>query len=225
MFMRAKKAKTEIRRAQIAEAALNLVDRHGFQGLNYARLADAVGVVPSGLYRHYPDKDRIIEAVLDLIQQRLEANVARVRREPGNALQRLNTLLDLHVRLVLRKSFIPRVVFSEEVLAHNSHRRRMYGIVCRYLAAVGEIIEEGQSEGMVRPDIDPKAARQLFLGVIQPAVLLWTMSKGEFDIAAQTKACLVLFFQAIGSEAAIQQLQTWPPSTSGSGLTEKEKSA
>jgi len=97
--MRAKKAKTEIRRAQIAEAALGLVERHGLKGLNYTRLAGAVGVVPSGLYRHYPDKNCIIEAVLDLIQQRLEANVTRVRREPGNALQRLHTLLNLHVRL------------------------------------------------------------------------------------------------------------------------------
>jgi AcrR family transcriptional regulator len=222
--MRAKKAKTEIRRAQIAEAALGLVDRHGFKGLNYTRLADAVGVVPSGLYRHYPDKNRIIEAVLDLIQQRLEANVARVRREPGNALQRLSTLLNLHVRLVLQKSFIPRVVFSEEVLADNSHSPRMYGIVSQYLTAVEEIIKEGQTERMVRSDIDPRAARHLFFGVIQPAVLLWTMTKGEFDIAAQTKACWGLFIQAIGSEAAIQQLQTWPPPFSGSGLTEKEKS-
>lgn len=222
--MRAKKTKTEVRRTQIAEAALGLVDRHGFQGLNYTRLADAVGVVPSGLYRHYPDKNRIIEAVLDLIQQRLEANVARVQRESGTALQQLKTLLDLHVRLVLQKSFIPRVVFSEEVLTGNSHSLRMYRIVRKYLAAVEEIIGQGQSEGLILPNIDAKAVSHLFLGVIQPAVLLWTMSKGNFDIAAQTQACWTLFIQSIESEAATQQLQTRPPAFSGNGPTEKEKS-
>jgi AcrR family transcriptional regulator len=129
--MRAKKTKTAVRRSQIAEAALGLVERHGFQGLNFSRLADAVGVVPSGLYRHYTDKDRIIEAVVDLIQQRLEANVAQVRGEAQNALLRLKTLLDLHVRLVLQKSFIPRVVFSEEVLAGNCLRGRL--VVIKWL--------------------------------------------------------------------------------------------
>jgi AcrR family transcriptional regulator len=206
--MRAKKTETAVRRTQIAEAALGLVHRHGFQGLNYTRLADAVGVVPSGLYRHYSDKDRIIEAVLDLIRQRLEANVTRVRRRPRTALQRLKTLLDLHVRLVLQNSFIPRVVFSEEVLAGNSHSQNMNRIVQKYLAAVEEIIKEGQSEGLVQPDIDPKAASQLFLGVIQPAVLLWTMSRGEFDIAAQSKGCWALFIRAIGSHPGVQQPAT-----------------
>jgi AcrR family transcriptional regulator len=221
--MRAKKTNTEVRRTQIAEAALRLVDRHGFQGLTYTRLADAVGVVPSGLYRHYPDKDCILEAVLALIQQRLEANVAQVQRDAGTALQRLKTLLDLHVRLVLQESFIPRVVFSEEVLAGNSHSLQMYRIVRKYLAAVEEIIGQGQSEGLIRPNIDAKAASHLFLGVIQPAVLLWTMSKGKFDIAAQTQACWSLFIQSIESETATQQLQTWPPPFLGNGHTKKEK--
>lgn len=222
--MRAKKTKTELRRTQIAEAALGLVERHGFQGLSYTRLADAVGVVPSGLYRHYSDKDRIIEAVLDLIKQRLEANVARVRREPGTALQRLKTLLDLHVRLGVQKSFIPRVVFSDELLASNSHSVRMYRIVQKYLAAVEEIIKEGQAERVVRPDVAPRAACHLFLGVVQPAILLWTMSSGEFDVAAQTKMCWPLFVRAIGSDLAIQELENWPHPCSGRGLKEKEKS-
>jgi AcrR family transcriptional regulator len=200
--MRAKKAKTELRRTQIASAALSLVERHGLRGLNCARLAEAVGVVPSALYRHYPDKDRVIDAVLDLIQGRMAENVAMARTETGNALHRLRALLDRHVALVLKSSFIPRVVFSEEVLQRDSaHSQRMYQIVDQYLSGVEAIIREGQIEGAVRTDIDPKAARQLFLGVIQPSILLWTMSDGRFDLRAQTEACWLLFIQAIGTAA------------------------
>ena len=62
--MRARKTKTEVRQEQIAQAALGVVERHGLRGLNVARVAKAVGVVPSCLYRHYPGKDGVLDTVL-----------------------------------------------------------------------------------------------------------------------------------------------------------------
>ena len=59
--MRAAKVNTEIRQDQIARAALALIARDGFQWLNMAGLAREVGVVPSGIYRHYRNKDEVLE--------------------------------------------------------------------------------------------------------------------------------------------------------------------
>jgi AcrR family transcriptional regulator len=175
------------------------VERHGLRGLNVGRVAKAVGVVPSALYRHYPGKDGLIETVLDLIVNRMEANVAQARSNGGSALDRLHGLLTRHVELVRRNSAIPRVVFSDELLhGKPAHRRRMYGITRGYLQEVEEIIRDGQREGNIRPGVDPEAASVLFLGLIQPGVVLWAMSGGEFDIAAHAEAGWKLFCEAVG---------------------------
>lgn len=197
--MRAKKTKTEIRREQIAQAALGVVERHGLRGLNVARVAKAVGVVASGLYRHYPDKDGVLDSVLNLIAARMEANVAHARSNGGSALDRLHGLLVRHVELVRRNSAIPRVVFSEELLhGRAAHRRRMFGIIRGYLRQVEELVREGQREGCIRAGVDPEAASVLFLGLIQPSVVLWAMSDGEFDLAANAEASWTLFVEAVG---------------------------
>lgn len=196
--MRARKTKTEIRQGQIAKAALGLVERHGLRGLNVARVAEAVGVVPSGLYRHYPGKDGVLDAVLDLIAARMAANVARARAADANALGRLHGLLVRHVELIQRNSAIPRVVFSEEMLhGRKAHRRRMYEIVCAYLREVEQLVREGQQEGCVRAGVDPEVASVLFLGLIQPPVILGAMSDGEFNIRAQAEGGWKLFVEAI----------------------------
>lgn len=197
--MRARKTKTEIRQGQIAKAALGLVERHGLRGLNVARVAEAVGVVPSGLYRHYPGKHSVLDAVLDLIAARMAANVAEARAAGSNALGRLHGLLVRHVELIQRNFAIPRVVFSEEILhGRKAHRRRMYEIVCAYLREVAQLVREGQQEGCVRAGVDPEVASVLFLGLIQPPVILGAMSDGEFNIRAQAEGGWKLFVEAIG---------------------------
>lgn len=197
--MRARKTKTEVRQEQIAQAALSVVERHGLHGLNVARVAKAVGVVPSGLYRHYPGKDGVLDTVLDLIAARMEANVAQARANGTSALDRLHGLLLRHVELIRCNSAIPRVVFSEEILhGRSTHRRRMYEIIRGYLRQVAQIVRDGQHEGCIRNGVDPERASVLFLGLIQPAVVLWAMSGGEFDIAAHAEAGWELFVEAVG---------------------------
>ena len=197
--MRARKTRTEVRQEQIARAALGVVERHGLRGLNVARVAKAVGVVPSGLYRHYPGKDDVLDTVLDLIATRMEANVANSKTDGGSALDRLHGLLTRHVELVCHNSAIPRVVFSEELLhGRIAHRRRMYEIIQGYLRQVEQFIRDGQREGCIRAGVDPEAASVLFLGLIQPGVVLWAMSGGEFDVCAHAEAGWKLFIEAVG---------------------------
>jgi AcrR family transcriptional regulator len=197
--MRASKTKTEIRQKQIARAALDIVEHHGLRGLNVARVAKAVGVVPSALYRHYEAKDGVLNTVIDLIAARMEANVAQARANGDSALNRLHGLLTRHVELIRRNSAIPRVVFSDELLhGRPEHRRRMYEIIRGYLRQVEQIIRDGQREGNIRADVDLEATSVLFLGLIQPGVVLWAMSDGEFDIAAHAEAGWKLFVEAIG---------------------------
>lgn len=196
--MRARKANTQVRRDQIARAALSVVQRHGLRGLSVARLAKTVGVVPSALYRHYPDKASVLRAMTERIAEHLNANLAHARATEGNALERLHQLLIRHVELVITNSAIPRVVFSEELLhGRPAQRRRLFEIVRGYLRQVAELLREGQHEGCVRADLDPDAASLLFLGLIQPAVLLHAMSAGECDLAAHAEAGWKLFVNAV----------------------------
>lgn len=198
--MRATKTETRVRQEQIAQAAFAVVERHGLRGLNVARVAALVGVVPSGLYRHCGGKDDVLETVLDAIADRLAANVARARAAGGNALDRLHSLLALHLTMVRSQSAIPRVVFSDELLhGRPTLRRRMHTMVSSFVSQVETLVREGQLEGNLRVGPPPEAVAMLFVGLIQPAVLLWTMSAGEMDLDAHAETIWPLFVQAIGT--------------------------
>ena len=73
------KLDTQVRREQIAEAALSLVASQGVRRLSIASIARRVGLVPSGIYRHFKNKGEVLDAVLDLVEKRLHANVEAAR--------------------------------------------------------------------------------------------------------------------------------------------------
>lgn len=196
--MRASKTKTEIRQDQIATAALELMAQQGPKSLNLVRLARKVGVVPSTIYRHYAGKDAVLDAVLDLIAQRLEANVQAVRQETPDALDRLHRLLNRHVQLIRNNIAIPRVVLSEEIFSgHAKRRRRVHQVIQAYLAQVAGLVREGQRDGGLRQELPPDTVAVMFLGLIHPAVILWLTSDGAFDVAAHAERAWPIFSQTI----------------------------
>lgn len=199
--MSAEKHRTEVRQNEIARAALDLISRRGMKGLRVAAVAKKVGLVPSGIYRHYRNKDEVLDAILDYIHHRLNANVRATSRVEGNALTRLHALLMKHIALIRENEAIPFVIFSAEVYTESPRRRlKLRGIIESYLSQVADLVETGQQEKTVRTDLVPGTVAMLFLGLIQPSTILWHLSAGQYDVTAQAEAAWPMFCRAIQSE-------------------------
>ncbi len=194
MSARTQKVRTAVRQEQIARAALALIARRGLNALNLGALAKEVGVVPSAIYRHYPGKDAVLESVLDLISKSLLANVDAACSAAADPVEQLHLLLMRHVQLVRHHVGIPRVVFSEQIFAGNpGRRRRIHEIIRGYLKRIAGIVRAGQREGRIRADLSPETAAVMFLGLVQPALVLWLMSNRTFDVVRQVDEAWGLF--------------------------------
>lgn len=201
--MAAPKQPTEVRQQEIAQAALKIIATHGMKGLRVSAVARHVGLVPSGIYRHYRSKDALIDAVLDFIRTRLSANVLDVAQMEGDAATRLHALLMKQVDLIRENESIPQVIFSHEVYTgHPKRRAKLLGIIRGFLAKVAGIVAEGRQAGEFRRDIDPSVVALMFLGLFQPPTLLWHLQGGSFDVQNQAEAAWAIFHRAIQSEGS-----------------------
>jgi len=192
------KLNTEIRQEQIAQAALSLLNNHGIKKLSVAAVARRVGLVPSGIYRHFPGKEQIIDAAVDLIFSNLLNNVKAVCNETQNPFDRLKKLLVRHITMISKNHAIPRIIFSEEVYDGSSQRKtRIYKGITRYLKQIAEIIKEGQHKKDIRNDLDADALSVMFLGMIQPAAILWHISDEQFDINKHAEKAWMLYKESL----------------------------
>jgi AcrR family transcriptional regulator len=186
--MSLEKLDTEIRREQIVLAALNVAASEGMQGLKVSELAHRVGIVPSAVYRHFKGKSEILDALLDLIEERILENVKIVCTESDDAFERLRNLLLRHVQLIMDYQAIPRIIFSEEVIGGRAERKsKICRILRKYLDEVASIVRRGQEEGVIRSDVSPDTAALAFIGLFQPAAFFWHLTDGDFDVKGQAE--------------------------------------
>jgi AcrR family transcriptional regulator len=192
------KLHTGVRRDQLTDATLAVVADHGLRGLSLAAVARRVGLTPSAIYRHFASKDALLDAVLDRMRERLHGAIAASRAETTDPVEALHRLLVRHTQLVRRNRALPRIVLSDDYhIGHPERRRRLLGVFSGYLDGVSGIVRQGQRLGRIRADVDARALAILFLGLIQPAGVLWTLSDGRFDVTGQVRAAWPVFEQAI----------------------------
>lgn len=189
---------TAIRHDQIAEAALDIVRSEGIKGLSVAAIAEKVGLVPSAVYRHFRNKNEIVSAVLGLIQKRLNHHYQEVIQSNIDPVEKLNLLLTRHVELIGSNNAIPRIIFSEEVIGGMPEKQQqLYGIIRDVIRNVAVIVTEGQNKGTIRRDLPAENVAVSFLGMIQPAAIIWNLSDGEFDLIRHSQNAWKLFLDAI----------------------------
>ena len=200
--MSREKLHTEVRRDQLTDATLAVVADHGLRGLSLAAVARRVGLTPSAIYRHFASKDAMLDAVLDRIRERLHGAIAAARAESADPVEALHRLLERHTQLVRHNRALPRVVLSDDYhIGHPERRQRLLGVFSGYLDGVAGIIRQGQRLGSIRSDVNARSLAILFLGLIQPAGVLWTLSDGRFDVTGQARAAWPVFEQAIRAPA------------------------
>lgn len=67
--MKTEKLSSRIRKEQIVEAALQILSDDDVKKLSITEIATRLNLVPSALYRHFNNKDAIVMAILDHIEE------------------------------------------------------------------------------------------------------------------------------------------------------------
>lgn len=130
-----------ISRRKSLEAALEIIDREGLEGLSIRRLAEQLGVNGASLYHHFKNKDAIVvgavELALDKVRTPEEPTESWREWLPGNA-RRLRAALLEHPHIV------PVVV---------SRRRSGMGVQMLETSA-DRLMDEGVPSAAVMPLLD-----------------------------------------------------------------------
>ena len=120
------KLSSEARRASIIRAVRHLFANKGFNGTTTRELAEAAGVSEALLYRHFPTKEALFEA----IQQSFCDDQTRARFE------RLNALEPCTQTLILLVHFLASKILGDE--HHDADRADRSRMMLRSLAEDGE---------------------------------------------------------------------------------------
>ncbi len=160
-----KQAVDEMMKAALVEAAVGVLNEHGFDGMTMDRVAAVAEVAKGSLYRYFRGKRKLLEFVyaktIDPVFQDLEEIVASERP----AMEKLEAQLSSLLEHVAKHGQVYKLLFQDDT-AHGllqSSERRTSETASRLLAA---IFRQGIAESVFDAK-DPLMLAHMYLGLIR----------------------------------------------------------
>jgi TetR/AcrR family fatty acid metabolism transcriptional regulator len=211
--MRAR-GRAEDKRRRILDAAVHVFAQKGYFGARVSEIASRASVADGTIYLYFRNKEDILVSLFDdVMAEHVQKGRQEVAATAGIA-ARLLVIARHHLRLLGGNRDLA-VVFQVELRQSTKFMKRFTASWLQdYLSLISGVIEEGQRDGILRPDLDKKLATKAFFGAMDEMVTSWVLSPKEYDLVRQAAPVVDLFMHgaaasdhaAPGAEPALAAL-------------------
>jgi len=161
-------------RTALIGAARDLFVRHGYDGTSIRAITSRAGVNLGAVTYHFGSKDGLYDAVAASVAEPLRAHLEAVAARPGDAVQRLDTVVRGLFAYLLEHPEVPGFVV-QHLASSREPPPALRAVVEANMGIIAGIIQEGQAAGAIR-DGDPRllalsiAAQPIWLALVRRLV-------------------------------------------------------
>jgi TetR/AcrR family fatty acid metabolism transcriptional regulator len=203
--------RTDDKRQRILQAAAKVFARKGYFAARVSEIAKRASVADGTIYLYFRGKEDILVSLFDEV---MSVHLDRVRREltgVAGAPARLRAIASEHLR-ALGENRDLAVVFQVELRQSTKFMERFTASWLQdYFRLLAEVIEEGQAEGTLRPDLPRKLATKVFFGALDEMVTSWILGGKEYDLGQLATPVVDLFLRGAAVPGRVDHAR--PPLT------------
>ncbi len=151
------------RRDAILMSLAQMLETNPGKRITTASLARQVGVSEAALYRHFPSKAKMYEALIDFVEDSLFSRINQILRDQTGALVRCEQILALVLTFAARNPGLCRLLTGEVLVGENDRLRvRVAKIFERLETELRQVLRGAEiHEGLVTKQPASSAANLL----------------------------------------------------------------
>lgn len=188
------------RRAATIEAVIHLAAEQNPSDITTTAIAQRMGLTQGALFRHFPSKDAIVEAVMTCVAERLLARADLAAQDIDSPLAALEAVFIAHIDFVSRNPGVPRMLFGELQRPDDTlTKKTVQELIRRYGERIRTLLEKGKATGELDGKLDIAAASVSFIGAIQ-GLVMQSLIAGDADrVRRDAPGVFAIYRRGIGS--------------------------
>ena len=156
------------RKEQILQSLATILEQSPGGRITTAGLAKHVGVSEAALYRHFPSKAKMFEALIEFIENTIFSRINQIVKEEMVAEKRCEKILGLILTFCERNPGITRILTGDPLAGETERlRQRVTQLFDRIEAQLRQIIREMPIRGDRSTSTDPVVAANLLLSIAE----------------------------------------------------------
>jgi TetR/AcrR family transcriptional regulator, fatty acid metabolism regulator protein len=174
----------EDKRRLLLDAAVRVFARKGYHAARVGDIAEEAGVAYGLLYHYFDSKEDVLRSVFRETWRALIGTIKSVEQAGEAPREQLRKVAEILLRSWRRDPDLVRVLVLD-VTRSPLLPGEMDEIAASF-AAIQEIVERGQADGSIRPDLDARLASYIFYGAVEELLTGWVLGRlpdSEDDVA------------------------------------------
>jgi len=187
--------KGDDKRDRIMNAAITAFAQNGYHQATMAAVAREAGVAAGTIYLYFKSKDDLLISIFEeKVQGFIDEFHSQLAQEES-AEVKLRKLVQLHLLEMQNRPDLAAVFQLE--LRQSRHFMSAYpkADLKDYFDLIGEIIEEGQQQGLFRKDLYLSAIKRAFFGAMDETVTSWLLAGRNYDLTQMADPLADLFIR------------------------------
>jgi AcrR family transcriptional regulator len=160
------------RQQRILDAALSVFSRRGYRDTSVDEVAEAAQTSKGGLYFHFPGKQVLFRALLDVSARRLADRVEEAIAKESTPVARADAALLTVLRTFAEHRTMARLFMIEALGAGSEFSSRLLEMHDEFIGVIKHHLDEAVAEGAV-PAVDTELASRAWFGAVNEVILHW----------------------------------------------------
>ena len=188
---------------RILTAAIKVFAEQGFNQATIAQIAREAGVADGTIYLYFKNKDDILVHFYTQKTQQVFNRFRQAVNQADTAIEKLRNLIHTHLE-EFRNDPHMAIAYQIETRQHREFtQEHIKEMSAMYRDIINEIIELGQKEGTIRPNLPLGMVKRMINGAVDEVINAWIYKGSDTDLVQLADPLVDLFFHGIGASTKV----------------------
>lgn len=178
----AKNNSKEHNRERIINSAKTLFAEQGYQKTTIVDISKRAGLSEAAMYDYFQGKEDLLLTIPDLWVSELVRDLEEQLFGVKGAVNKLRKYLWWYMRRVEQSPLDAKIVYLFLKTNANFLNTEVYSNVKNFYTYLVEIFEEGRKSGEMKADLNPRAARDIFVGTMDHIISRWLLKDMSYSL-------------------------------------------
>lgn len=170
------------RKQHILETLAFMLERDPSGKITTAKLAKEVGVSEAALYRHFPSKAKMFDALLDFIEDVLFSRIHRISEDSNNAVTSCRQIIEFILLFNEKNPGLCHILCGHAIVGENERlQQRVNQIFSRTETELKQMLRKAEVEQGLRFTDTATGAVELLLTLIEGKLQRFTRSQYQLS--------------------------------------------
>jgi TetR/AcrR family fatty acid metabolism transcriptional regulator len=191
--------RSDDKRERILQAAIKVFARKGYFAARVSEIARKADVADGTIYLYFQSKEDLLVSLFDAVmKEHIEQARSELLKAP-TVPDKLRVIAAHHLRAMGQNRDLA-IVFQVELRQSTKFMERFTASWLQdYFALMGAVIEEGQRDGSLRPELPRKVVVKALFGALDEMVTSWVLSRRDYDLEKLAAPVVDLFLKGAAS--------------------------